>query len=135
MNPVLRVLTAVMGTIVLLGILSLTVFNKHAPHMRMRALMWEGRNAMEEGDYADAAEAYRHAVALRPKNVNAYILLANACIKDDEFEEALYFLRLGMDKTGNEKIRIAINDLLGAIAVREEQEAEAAAKAQAENND
>jgi len=92
---------------------------------------------MEQGDYDEAVEAYRLAVSLRPKNVNAYILLANACIKDNEYEDARYFLTLGYENTGSEKIREDLNELIGVMEKRAEQEETAKAEAEAgiENND
>jgi tetratricopeptide (TPR) repeat protein len=105
-----------MGSVVLLAVLSLTFLNKHNPNMRMRALMREGRIASGNSDYDEAVGAYRLAISLRPKNVRAYLLLAEASISDGEPEDALFFLRLGMRATGNEQIRAAYNNLLGVLA-------------------
>jgi hypothetical protein len=124
MSPAVRWLAAIMGTVVLLAFLSLVIFNKHTPHMRMRALMRDGRTAALNADYEEAAEAYRLAISLNKRKPQPYLLLAEAYMAGgsyEDFEDALYFLRLGMRETGNEEIRIAYNDLLGKMAVADEE--------------
>jgi thioredoxin-like negative regulator of GroEL len=116
MNPVLRLLAAVMGAAVLLSILSLTLLNKHSPNMRMRALMRDARAATLMEDHGEAAEIYRLAVALNRRNARPYLLLSEAYISNRDFEDALFFLRMGMRETGNEQVRAAYNGLLGRLA-------------------
>ncbi|MCL1806098.1 MAG: hypothetical protein FWG31_00160 [Oscillospiraceae bacterium] len=103
--------------VVLLSLLSVTLFNKQSGHMRMTSLMREGRLAMETRDYGEAADIYRLAVSLNERSVKAYLALAEAYRYDGYDEEALYYLKLGMKKTNSTKIREAHADLLGKIAV------------------
>jgi tetratricopeptide (TPR) repeat protein len=115
MSPVVRFFIVLMGAVVLLAVLSLTFLNKHSPNMRMRALMREGRMATAEEAFDEAADAYRLAISIRPNNVKAYLLLAGALEEDGEYEDARYFLSVGMERTGSRKIREAYNDILGTI--------------------
>jgi lipopolysaccharide biosynthesis regulator YciM len=110
-----------MGTVVLLGILSLTFLNKHNTHMRIRALMREGRIASQEEYYDGAIESYRLVISLNKKYVQAYVLLAEAAIANEDPEEAVFFLRQGLEETNDdERVRIAYNELLRAIKLEEE---------------
>jgi len=121
LNKFQRLLIAIMGTVVLLGLLSLTFLNKHNSHMRIRALMREARIHTQEEDYGEAFETYRLVISLNKKYVQAYVLLAEAAIANEDPEEALFFLRQGLDATNDdERVRVAYNEVLREIRLEEE---------------
>jgi tetratricopeptide (TPR) repeat protein len=105
-----------MAAIILLAVFSLTLLNKQAPHMRMTALMREARLAMDARDYGEAIELYRLAIALNERSVSAYIRLAAACIYNGDFEDAKYFLELGIRNTDSTRLREEYNKLLRALS-------------------
>jgi hypothetical protein len=109
-----------MSAVILLSVLSLTLFNRQSALMRMTSLMRDGRIAMEENDFDEAIEIYRLAVSLNERSVEAYIRLAAACIYNGDFEDAQYFLELGIRKTENTRLREAYNDFLRSVALLEE---------------
>ena len=112
MNPVKRLFVFAAAAVVLMAALSVTLLNKQMPHMRMTALMREGRLAMEAGDYDEAIDVYRLAISLNEKSVQAYLRLADACMQEGDAGSAAYYLTVGIKKTGSAKIRDAYNDLL-----------------------
>jgi tetratricopeptide (TPR) repeat protein len=103
--------------VALLALLSATLLNKQSGLMRMTSLMREGRLAMEMRDYGEAIDVYRLAISLNEGNAKAYLALAEACRLDGDDQEALYYLKLGMKKTGSAKIREAHEELLGKITL------------------
>jgi tetratricopeptide (TPR) repeat protein len=114
MNNVKPLITGAAVLIILLAVLSVTVFNRHSPTMRLTALMREGRLAMDEGDYDAAIESYRLVIALSTRGINGYLALAAACEANGDYDDAIYFLRLGLKKTdNNEKLRLEYNRLTG----------------------
>ncbi|MDR0325940.1 MAG: hypothetical protein LBI19_07615 [Oscillospiraceae bacterium] len=117
MKAVKRLLIGIGAAVVLLAVLSVTLLNKQAPHMRMTSLMRDGRLAMDTRDYTEAVDVYRLAISLDGRSVPAYLALAEARLLDGEPEDALYYLRQGMEKTSSSKVRDAYNDLLKRLAV------------------
>ena len=116
MKTVKRLLIFIAAAVALTAVLSVTLLHKQMPHMRMTSLMREGRLAMEAGDYDEAADVYRLAISLNEKSVRAYFRLASACILGGDHESALYFLEVGVRKTGSARLRDAYNDALKSLA-------------------
>jgi tetratricopeptide (TPR) repeat protein len=114
-----KLFIGIMSAVILLAVLSLTLLNKQSPHMRMTLLMREGRMALAAQDYDEAVELFRLAISLNERSAEAYMRLAAACIYIGELEDAIYFLELGMKKTGSSKLREAYNDFLKNPAVQE----------------
>ena len=98
---------------ILLALMSLTVFNRHFRTTRLSHVMREGRIAMERQDYGEAYEAYRYAIGLDRKNTEAYLFLSQALVYEDEIDEAIYYLKIGIKQTGSEALRTAHSELLG----------------------
>ncbi|MDR0294041.1 MAG: hypothetical protein LBH95_07815 [Oscillospiraceae bacterium] len=116
MKTVKRLLVGAGALVVVLALLSLTLFNKQFPLMRMSSLMREGRLAMETRDYDAAVSAYRLAISLNGRSAQAYLKLAEAYKMGGQPLEARYALEMGMKKTNSKRIRDAYNDLLKTAA-------------------
>ena len=80
--------------------------------MSTTALMREGRLEMERRNYSQAIDIYRLAVGTDRRNAQAYLALAEAYILDGQPGDAEHYLRAGMERTNNAKIRDALNKLL-----------------------
>lgn len=110
-----KLLIGLMAAIILLAVLSLTLLNRHNSNMRMTSLMRDGRLAMDSRDYDDAIEIFRLAISLNERSADAYIRLAAACIYNGNIDDAIYYLELGIKKTGSVKLRQEYNKLLNAM--------------------
>ena len=60
-----------------------------------------GVRLLNEGNYADAILAFQAAIQIDPKNVEAYVLLANVYNIAGDTERAVATLQNGLDQTGN----------------------------------
>ncbi|MDR1692016.1 MAG: hypothetical protein LBR72_01530 [Oscillospiraceae bacterium] len=105
--------------IVLLTVLSLTVLNGQFKPNRETVFMRAGRLAAADRDYTSAIDYYRMAIGLDRRNTEAYRRLAESCVYDNDVESALYYLELGIEHTGSEALREALNALLAEIAAQE----------------
>ena len=73
-------------------------------------LFAEGEKAYDAGDYASAIKKLEKAVAASPEE-EAYLLMADAYVKDGDSDMAIQVLYLGYSKTGSDAIARRLDEL------------------------
>ena len=91
--PLIILLTAVLVVMVaVLVIAALVAVQSVSPKQRLQKQLEIGDRYLSELDYEQAVVAYRTAIEIDPKNVDAYLGLADAYVGMNDHEEAVNVL-------------------------------------------
>ena len=70
-----------------------------------------GQKYLLDGDYEQAIIEFNKVIEIEPKNVEAYIGLAEAYVAADDYDSAISILEQGYAETGNQSLQDRINEL------------------------
>lgn len=101
----LIIFTAIIVAAVVAGILIIGQGNK----TKSNAQLDLGNKALLERNYEDAILFYDEAIRLNPKNVDAYLKIAEAYIAIGDYITACEYLEMGYDATGAEAIKLMLD--------------------------
>lgn len=99
------IFTAIIVAAVVAGILIVGQGNK----TKSNAQLDLGNKALLERNYEDAILFYDEAIKLNPKNVDAYLKIAEAYIAIGDYITACEYLEMGYDATGSEAIKLMLD--------------------------
>lgn len=79
-----------------------------------------GRKYLSEMDYEQAVAAFEAAIAIDPKNADAYLGLADAYIGLGDYDQAVAILEEGYESTGEEAIKERLDELTKELETTED---------------
>lgn len=79
---------------------------------------------MDELDYGQAVVAFHKAIEIEPRNVDAYLGLADAYLGMGDEETTLAALEAGYETTGDERLQERIDEMRATAVEREREAAE-----------
>ena len=110
--PLIILLTAVLVVMVaVLVIAALVAVQSVSPKQRLQKQLEIGDRYLSELDYEQAVVAYRTAIEIDPKNVDAYLGLADAYVGMNDHEEAVNVLNDCYDQTEYEGIPVQLAEI------------------------
>lgn len=90
-------------------IVGIAIYN--TPANRISRLLDLGNRYLDEQDYEQAAIAFNKAIAIDPKNVDAYLGLADAYLGMDDLQAALDTLQKGYELTNDERLKVRLDEV------------------------
>lgn len=122
--------------LVIIAVLMAYGFYQNSDAVRINRQLELAQNYLLEGNYEQAIVAYKDVIQIDPKNVDAYLGLAEAYIGKGDLEEAVRILEEGYAVTGAEDLQVQIEVWSEELAQREAQkEAEEAEDLLAKENE
>ncbi len=73
-----------------------------------------GQKYLLEGNYEEAIVAFEKAIKIDKKCVDAYLGMADAYVGLDDIDKAKEILQKGYDATGDERLKVRLDDLIAA---------------------
>ena len=110
---------AIAVTALALGIIAVLSIPKESTPQTADEFLNAGNKYLIELSYDKAVIEFNKAIEIEPRNVDAYIGLAEAYKGLGEEEKAIEALELGYEKTGDERIKELLDELLGEEEVTE----------------
>lgn len=101
----------ILGVIVIFGAVMITVAFTNNGKRSVQEKLLTGDRYLQEMDYEQAIAVYKSVIEIDPRNVEAYLGLADAYIGLERYSEAENCLKEGFDRTNNERITAKIEDL------------------------
>ena len=102
-NPAVLIAAVIIVIVVALVIGGVTLYS--IPKIRYERQLSLGQKYLDELDYDKAIAAYRAAIEIDPKNPDAYLMLAQVYLDNDDESEAMAILHEGIDKTDNSDLK------------------------------
>lgn len=116
---------AALAVCILIATILLTAGN--ASDKRVKELLAVGDRYLSELDYEQAVASYQAVIEIDPRNVDAYLGMAEAYLGADDMEAALAALTKGYELTGDERLAVRLEELQSRQREAKEQADRAAA--------
>jgi len=108
-----RILFAAIGAaLVLLAVIIIAVNALGNSDGKLQEQLDLGTKYLEEMDYEQALVAFNAALAIEPKNADAYLGIVEVYIRTNDFEAALKYAREGYEITGDERLKEKIDAII-----------------------
>ncbi|MCM1217670.1 MAG: tetratricopeptide repeat protein [Lachnospiraceae bacterium] len=101
----------IVAGIVILIALAVGIGIYNTPANRLKRQFDLGNRYLEEMNYEQAVIAFESAIEIDPISVDAYLGLAEAYVGKDDYESAIDALQRGYELTGDEEIKIRLDEL------------------------
>ena len=96
--------------VILLAVIGIIAYS-NAPAVRMQKRLDLGNRYLSEMEYEKAIAEYEAVIEIDPKNVDAYIGLADAYIGLGQSDKAIEVLEKGYDSTNDERLKAMLDEL------------------------
>lgn len=107
------------GVVILLALIAgIVIYN--TPEKRLARQLDLSNRYLEEQNYEQAIVAFDLAIAIDPKNAEAYLGKAEAYIGLNNLKSALETLQIGYDLTGDEQLKARMDEMMATEASRQE---------------
>ncbi len=110
-NSVVKNIFLIVGVIVALAVIALEVRAVTLPENRALRRVNLGNRYLSELKYEEAIAEFDRAIAIDPKNVDAYLGKAEAYVQMDDIDSAIETLAEGYDETEDTRLRRAMEEL------------------------
>ena len=132
MNLKKKILLVIIGLeIVMIGGIAAFVFYLSSDTVRINRQMEQAQRFMLEEDYEQAIASYQFVIDIDPKNVEAYLGMAETYIAADEQEKAVKILERGVKRTDSEELQEALDK----YTIEPAQETETKTEMESESSD
>lgn len=132
MNLKKKILLVIIGLeIVMIGGITAFVFYLSSDTVRINRQMEQAQRFMLEEDYEQAIASYQFVIDIDPKNVEAYLGMAETYIAADEQEKAVKILERGVKRTDSEELQEALDK----YTIEPAQETETKTEMESESSD
>lgn len=112
-NKTLKIILAVLigMLIVIVGVVAFIFVRGQMKENNYKTSIEEAQKYMATHDYEQAIIQYENAIKLAPEEEEAYLLLADVYVEQDNLSQASYVLKKGYDVIGSIKIKRKLSDI------------------------